>query len=134
MDKAQIVSTLTRLRQATIADRTQKKQDKRFVEENERPLLSLRRRGAQVVLSGDSKSVKKLQENLPILIWLKEILEESSDTVENPEFVTDEDPAHLIPKLFCQIGEKANGWGVKAVEKMAMLLLFSKKTLKKRSG
>ena len=123
MDKAQIVSTLTRLRQATIADRTQKKQDKRFVEENERPLLSLRRRGAQVVLSGDSKSVKKLQENLPILIWLKEILEESSDTVENPEFVTDEDPAHLIPKLFCQIGDKANGWGVKAVEKMAMLLL-----------
>ena len=121
MDKAQIVSTLTRLRQATIADRTQKKQDKQFVEENERPLLSLRRRGAQVVLS---KSVKKLQENLPILIWLKEILEESSDTVENPEFVTDEDPAHLIPKLFCQIGEKANGWGVKAVEKMAMLLLF----------
>ena len=120
MDKAQIVSTLTRLRQATIADRTQKKQDKQFVEENERPLLSLRRRGAQVVLS---KSVKKLQENLPILIWLKEILEESSDTVENPEFVTDEDPAHLIPKLFCQIGDKANGWGVKAVEKMAMLLL-----------
>ena len=125
MDKAQIVSTLTRLRQATIADRTQKKQDKRFVEENERPLLGLRRRGAQVVLSGDSKSVKKLQENLPILIWLKEILEESSDTVENPEFVTDEveDPAYLIPKLFCQIGDKANGWGVKPVEKMAMLLL-----------
>ena len=61
MDKAQIVSTLTRLRQVTIADRTQKKQDKRFVEENERPLLSLRRRGAQVVLSGDSKSVKRLQ-------------------------------------------------------------------------
>ena len=58
MDKAKIVSALTSLRQATIADRTQKKQDKRFVEENERPLLSLRRRGAQVVLS---KSVKKLQ-------------------------------------------------------------------------
>ena len=71
MDKAQIVSTLTRLRQATIADRTQKKQDKRFVEENERPLLSLRRRGAQFVLSGDSKSVKKLQENLPILFWVQ---------------------------------------------------------------
>ena len=90
----------------------------------------MRRRGAQVVLSGDSKSVK----NLPILIWLKEILEESSDTVENPEFVTDEDPAHLIPKLFCQIGDKANGWGVKAVEKNGHALANSKKTLKKRSG
>ena len=74
MDKAKIVSALTSLRQATIADRTQKKQEKRFVEENQRPLLSLRRRGSQVVLSGDAKSVKKLQEAVPILDWLKEIL------------------------------------------------------------
>ena len=125
MDKAKLVSALTSLRQATIADRTQKKQEKRFVEENQRPLLSLRRRGSQVVLSGDAKSVKKLQEAVPILDWLKEILEENSDIVENPEFVTDEveDPAYLIPKLFCQIGDKANGWRVKPVEKMAMILL-----------
>ena len=125
MDKAKIVSALTSLRQATIADRTQKKQEKRFVEENKRPLLSLRRRGSQVVLSGDANCVKKLQEAVPILVWLKEILEESCDIVESPEFVTDEveDPVYIIPKLFCQIGDKANGWGVKPVEKMAMLLL-----------
>ena len=78
-----------------------------------------------MVLSGDAKSVKKLQEAVPILDWLKEILQENSDIVESPELVTDEveDPAYLIPKLFCQIGDKANGWGVKPVEKMAMLLL-----------
>ena len=75
MDKVQIVSTLTRLRQATIADRTQLKQEKRFVEESKRPLLSLRRRGAQVVLSGDSESVRKLKAAAPILEYLREILE-----------------------------------------------------------
>ena len=124
MDKAQIISTLTRLRQATIADRTQKKQEKRFVEESKRPLLSLRKKGAHVVLSGDSESVKKLQKAAPILEFLQEILQKNTDTIESPEFVTDdaEDPV-LIPKLFCQIGDKANGWGVKPVEKMAMLLL-----------
>ena len=119
MDKAQIISTLTRLRQATIADRTQKKQEKRFVEESKRPLLSLRRKGAHIVLSGDSESVKKLRQAAPIFEYLKEILEENTDTVESPEFVTDdvEDPVWTVPKLFCQIGDKANGWGVKPVEK-----------------
>ena len=125
MDKVQIVSTLTRLRQATIADRTQLKQEKKFVEESKRPLLSLRRRGAQVVLSGDSESVRKLKTAAPILAFLREILEENADTVQSPEFLTDEveDPAFLIPKLFCQVGDKAHGWGVKPVEKMTMLLL-----------
>ena len=92
---------------------------KRFVEESKRPLLSLRRKGAHIVLSGDSESVKKLRQAAPILEYLKEILEENTDTVESPEFVTDdvEDPVWTVPKLFCQIGDKANGWGVKPVEK-----------------
>ena len=96
MDKAQIISTLTRLRQATIADRTQKKQEKKFVEESKRPLLSLRKKGAHVVLSGDSESVKKLQKAAPILEFLQEILQKNADTIESPEFVTDhvEDPVY----------------------------------------
>ena len=89
------------------------------------PLLSLRRRGAQVVLSRDSESVRKLKAAAPILAYLREMLEENADTVQSPEFLTDEveDPAFLIPKLFCQVGDKAHGWGVKPVEKMTMLLL-----------
>ena len=86
----------------------------------------MRKKGApaHVVLSGDSESVKKLQKAAPILEFLQEILQKNTDTIESPEFVSDdaEDPV-LIPKLFCQIGDKANGWGVKPVEKMAMLLL-----------
>ena len=62
--------------------------------------------------------MKKLRQAAPILEYLKEILEENTDTVESPEFVTDdvEDPVWTVPKLVCQIGDKANGWGVKPVE------------------
>ena len=56
--------------------------------ESKRPLLSLRRKGAHLVLSGDSESVKKLQKAATILEFLQEILQKNADTIESPEFVT----------------------------------------------
>ena len=45
---------------------------------------------------------------------------------EEKEFGTDEDkvnPKSFIPKLFCQVGDKTNGWHSKTVQNFATLLL-----------
>ena len=108
MDKATVLGNLTRIRQAVIADRTQRKQEKKYVVESGRPFLSFKKRGSSVVVSGNIESVRRIKEAGPVLEFLEEIMQ---------------DPASFIPKLWCQIGDKANGWGVKQAEKMAQLLL-----------
>ena len=51
MDKATVLGNLTRIRQAVIADRTQRKQEKKYVVESGRPFLSFKKRGSSVVVS-----------------------------------------------------------------------------------
>ena len=53
MDKATVLGNLTRIRQAVIADRTQRKQEKKYVVESRRPFLSFKKRGSSVVVSGN---------------------------------------------------------------------------------
>ena len=53
MDKATVLGNLTRIRQAVIADRTQRKQEKKYVVEPGRPFLSFKKRGSSVVVSGN---------------------------------------------------------------------------------
>ena len=61
--------------------------------------------------------MRKLKEAKPILELLGYILEKNTAFGEGPEYITDEveDPGSFVPKLFCQIGDKENGWGVKQV-------------------
>ena len=49
MDKATVLGNLTRIRQAVIADRTQRKQEKKYVVESGRPFLSFKREGLQLL-------------------------------------------------------------------------------------
>ena len=61
MDKATVLGNLTRIRQAVIADRTQRKQEKKYVVESGRPFLSFKIRGSSVVVSGNIESVRRIR-------------------------------------------------------------------------
>ena len=108
-----------------IANRTQKRQEKKIVEESGQPLLTLRSQGCVLVVSGDANSVRQIKEAKPILDYLEQILLINPAPEEGREYVCDEedDKKQFIPKLFCQIGDKEKGWVAKPVEKMASLLL-----------
>ena len=69
--------------------------------------------------------MQRIKEAGPVLEFSEEIMLGNDDHLDQPEYATNEseDPASFIPKLWCQIGDKANGWGVKQAEKMAQLLL-----------
>ena len=107
MDKATVLGNLTRIRQAVIADRTQRKQEKKYVVESGRPFLSFKKRGSSVVFSGNIESVRRIKEAGPVLEFLEEIMLGNDDLLDQPEYVTNEseDPASFIPKLWCQIGD-----------------------------
>ena len=66
MDKATVLGNLTRLRQAVIADRTQRKQEKKYVVE----LRSFKKRGSSVAVSGNIESVRRIKEAGPVLEFL----------------------------------------------------------------
>ena len=74
MDKKEIVAKLTKMRQQYILNRSKKREEKKFVEETSQPLLSFRRKGNKLIVSGDSYSVRKINEAGPILEYLEEIL------------------------------------------------------------
>ena len=84
-----------------------KNQDKTYVEDKGRELLTIRRRGNRVILSGDNVRLRKVQNADPIIInYLRSLFLEAEDETEL-KFETDEDketPRKLIPKLFCQVG------------------------------
>ena len=71
MDKATVLGNLTRIRQAVIADRTQRKQEKKYVVES---FLSFKKRGSSVVVSGNIESVRRIKEAGPVLEFLEEIM------------------------------------------------------------
>ena len=74
MDKKEIVAKLTKMRQQYILNRSKKREEKKFVEETSQPLLSFRRKGNKLIVSGDSYSVRKINEAGLILEYLEEIL------------------------------------------------------------
>ena len=74
MDKKEIVAKLTKMRQQYILNRSKKREEKKFVEETSQPLLSFRRKGNKLIVSGNSYSVRKINEAGPILEYLEEIL------------------------------------------------------------
>ena len=74
MDKKEIVAKLTKMRQQYILNRNKKREEKKFVEETSQPLLSFRRKGNKLIVSGDSYSARKINEAGPILEYLEEIL------------------------------------------------------------
>ena len=106
MDKATVLGNLTRIRQAVIADRTQRKQEKKYVVESGRPFLSFKKRGSSVVVSGNIESVRRIKEAGPVLEFLEEIMLGNDDHLDQPEYATNglEDPASFIPKLRCKVG------------------------------
>ena len=61
-----------------------------------------------------------MQDADPVIInYLRSLFLEAEDETEL-EFETDEDketPKKFIPKLFCQVGDKKNGWHSKTVER-----------------
>ena len=59
MDKRQVISKIKGMRQMFIANRTQKRQEKKIVEESGQPLLTLRSQGCVLVVSGDANSVRQ---------------------------------------------------------------------------
>ena len=99
-----------------IANRTQKRQEKKFVQESGQPLLTLRSQGCVLVVSGDANSVRQIKEAKPILDYLEQILLINPAPEEGREYVCDEedDKKQFIPKLFCQIRDKEKGWKFKS--------------------
>ena len=82
MDKATVLGNLTRIRQAVIADRTQRKQEKKYVVESRRPFLSFKKRGSSVVVSGNIESVRRIKEAGPVLEFLEEIMLGNDDLLD----------------------------------------------------
>ena len=77
-------------------------------------------------MSGDKARLRKIQEADPVIMDYLRNLFLGPEEDREMEFATDEDrgdPKMLIPKLFCQVGDKRNGWHSKTVQNFATLLL-----------
>ena len=55
-------------------NRSKKREEEKFVVETSHPLLSFRRKGHRLIVSGNSYSYRKIHETGPILEYLEEIL------------------------------------------------------------
>ena len=123
MDHKQLMEKLVEMRKDLVADRVK---DMAYMEEKGRELLSFRRRGNRVIMSGDKVRLEKVLNTDPVILdYLRSLFSETEEASEM-EFVTDEnreDPQKYIPKLFCQVGDKKNGWHSKTVERFTTLLL-----------
>ena len=108
MDKKEIVAKLTKMRQQYILNRSKKREEKKFKEETSQPLLSFQRKGNNLIVSGDSYSVRKINEAGPILEYLEEILLLNEASEEGRRYVCqgEENNEEFIPKLFCQVGDR----------------------------
>ena len=127
MENKQLLDKISEMRKNFVADRVRDKQDQAYVEEKGRALLSLNRSGNRVVMSGDKVRLRKIQEADPVIMKYQRnlFLEPEEDT--EMEFGTDEnrdDPKKFIPKLFCQVGDKRNGWHSKNFATL-LLTIFS---------
>ena len=118
--KTKLMNHLVEIRKNLVTDRVKENQDKAYVEEKGRELLTIRRRGNRVILSGDNVRLRKEQNADPVITYcLRSLFLETEDETEL-KFETDEDKETLkkfIRKLFCQVGDKKNGWHSKTVER-----------------
>ena len=125
--KTKLMNHLVEIRKNLVTDRVKENQGKAYVEEKGRKLLTIRRRGNRVILSGDHVRLGKVQDADPVIInYLRSLFLEAEDETEL-KFETDEEKEthkKFIPKLFCQVGDKENGWHSKTVERYATLLLM----------
>ena len=83
-------------------------------------MLSFRRSENGVIMSGDKVRLRKIQEADPIIIDYLRNLFMGAEEEEEMEFGTNEEkvnPKKSIPKLFCQVGDKTNGWHSKTAQK-----------------
>ena len=77
-------------------------------------------------MSGDKARLRKLHDADPVIMDYLRNLFLGPEEDREMEFATDEDrgdPKMLIPKLFCQVGDKRNGWHSKTVQNFPTLLL-----------
>ena len=111
--KTKLTNHLVDIRKNLVTDRVKENQDKAYAEEKGRKLLTIRRRGNRVILSGDHVRLGKVQDADPVIInYLRSLFLEAEDETEL-KFETDEDketPKKFIPKLFCQVEDEKNGW------------------------
>ena len=98
MDKKEIVTKLTKMRQQYILNRSKKREEKKFVEETSQPLLSFRRKGHKLIFLGNSYSYRKIHEAGPILEYLEEILLLNEAPEEGRRYVCQEEES-MVPLL-----------------------------------
>ena len=115
-----------------MATRLLEKAQKVHVEENEQRLFSVFRSvTGEIILAGDSKSMKRAKAagilGAQVLDAIRYLMDEGEEEEEEGEgenqelkYLTSEPK---IPKLFCQIGDKARGWSNATVRLYTTLLL-----------
>ena len=120
------------MRKAAVATRLLEKAQKVHVEENEQRLFSVFRFvTGEIILAGDSKSMKRAKAagilGAQVLDAIRYLMDEGEEEEEEGEgenqelkYLTSEPK---IPKLFCQIGDKARGWSNATVRLYTTLLL-----------
>ena len=115
---------LADMRKNIDADRVRDKQDIVYLEKQGRAMLSFRRSENRVIMSGDKARLRKLQDADPVIMDYLRNLFLGPEEDREMEFATDEDRVKMfIPKLFCQVGDKRNGWHSKTVQNFPTLLL-----------
>ena len=98
MENKKLLEKLSQMRKNFVADRVRDKQDLVYVEEKGRALLSFRRSENGVIMSGDKRRLKKIQEADPVIINYLRNLFLGPEEEEEMEFGTDED--RVTPKMF----------------------------------
>ena len=98
MENKKLLEKLSQMRKNFVADMVRDKQDLVYVEEKGRALLSFRRSENGVIMSGDKRRLKKIQEADPVIINYLRNLFLGPEEEEEMEFGTDED--RVTPKMF----------------------------------
>ena len=71
-----LMNHLVEMRKNLVAYRVKEKQDMTYVEEKGREMLTLRRRGNRVIMSGDNVRLRKVQSADPIITdYLRSLFE-----------------------------------------------------------
>ena len=91
---------LVEIRKNMVTDRVRENQDKTSVDDKGRELLTIRRRGNRVILSGENVRLRKVQNADPVIInYLRSLFLEAEDETEL-KFETD-GKSSLVHHLWC---------------------------------
>ena len=83
MENKKLLEKLSQMRKNFVADRVRDKQDLVYVEEKGRALLSFRRSENGVIMSGNKRRLKKIQEADPVIInYLRNLFLEPEEEEE----------------------------------------------------